>query len=337
MLKIGQIGIGHNHSDKIKAVQHYPELFELVGYAEENEEWVERRGSKPHFVDVPRLSVEEVLEKSDAILVETDVWDLTRTAQMCIDAGKHIHMDKPACGTVAEFKHLLDTAKEKNLVVQLGYMYRYNAAVQKLIDMVQKGELGKISAIHAEMSVIHTPKYRQWLGNFKGGDMYIFGSHLIDLIVYLMGKPNRVVSSMIPSAEDGVISQDVTAAILEYDHALARVYSSSVEWNGWANRCFTVAGSEGTVHIQPMEGNYKMNLYPRHTGRKYGPQESIPIELPPRSGEARYYEMIRCFHDYATGIAENPFSYEHDLAVHEVLNDVVGGIEMLGTELEAKA
>lgn len=336
MLKIGQIGIGHNHSDKIKAVKHYPELFELVGYAEENEEWIDRRGSNTHFGDVPRLSVEEVLEKSDAILVETDVWNLTKTAQMCIDAGKHVHIDKPACGTVAEFKHLLDTAREKNLVVQLGYMYRYNPAVLKTIDMVNKGELGKISAIHAEMSVIHTPKYRKWLGNFKGGDMYIFGSHLIDLIVYLMGKPNRVVSSMIPSGENGVISHDVTAAILEYDNALARVYSSSVEWNGWARRCFTVAGSEGTIHIQPMEGNYEMKFYPRHEGKKYTTQEFIPIELPPLKGDARYDEMIRSFHDYIVGKAENPFTYDHDLAVHEVLHDVVGGIEMLGTELEAR-
>ena len=100
MIKIGQIGIGHNHSNKITAIHKFPDLFELVGYAEENEDWVAKRGDKPHFRDVPRLSVEEVLEKSDAILVETDVWNLTKTAQMCVDAGKHIHMDKPASGTL---------------------------------------------------------------------------------------------------------------------------------------------------------------------------------------------------------------------------------------------
>jgi len=135
MIKIGQIGIGHNHSDKIEVLQRYPEHFQLVGYAEDNEEWIDRRGAKPEFANVKRMSVEEVLEKSDAILVETDVWDLTKTAQMCIDAGKHIHMDKPASGTLEEYKHLLDSAKEKNLVVQLGYMYRYNPAVCKLLEM----------------------------------------------------------------------------------------------------------------------------------------------------------------------------------------------------------
>jgi predicted dehydrogenase len=124
-IRIGQIGIGHNHGiGKMEAVRKFPELFEVTGYAEENEEWVSRRGSAAAYRDLPRLTADEVIEKSDAVLVETDVWDLTAAAQRCIDAGKHIHMDKPAGGTLAEFRRLLDDAKEKDLVVQLGYMYR---------------------------------------------------------------------------------------------------------------------------------------------------------------------------------------------------------------------
>ena len=334
MLKIGQIGIGHNHSDKIKSIQRHPELFELVGYAEENEEGVARRGERPHFIDVPRMSVEEIIEKSDAILVETDVWDLTKTAQMCIDAGKHIHMDKPASGTLAEYKHLLDTAKAKNLVVQLGYMYRYNPAVQKLFEMVKNGVLGDISAIHAEMSVIHSAKYRKWLGNFQGGDMYIFGSHLIDLIVYLLGKPNKVLSSLRSSGKDGVGSIDLTSAILEYDHAIAQVFSSSVQVDGHEQRRFTVDGMLGTVHINPIEGPFQMTFAPQHDG-KTTLHNAEPVELPPAEGWHRYDDMMIAFHDYVLGIRENPFSYEHDYIVHEVIDQAVGGIKSLGTELEA--
>ena len=122
-IKIGQIGIGHNHGEaKMKAVRKFPELFEIVGYAEENEKWIERRGAREGYEGLSRMSVEEVISKSDAVLVESDVWNLTEYAKMCIDAGKHIHMDKPASGTLEEFKSLLDTAKAKNLVVQMGYM-----------------------------------------------------------------------------------------------------------------------------------------------------------------------------------------------------------------------
>ena len=58
-IKVGQIGIGHNHAEaKMKAVRKFPELFEVVGYAEENEAWVEKRGNKEGYSGLPRLSVE---------------------------------------------------------------------------------------------------------------------------------------------------------------------------------------------------------------------------------------------------------------------------------------
>lgn len=119
MIKIGQIGIGHNHGEaKMLAVRKFPELFEVVGFAEENEEWIKKRGNNKGYEGLRRYSADELIEKCDAILIETDVWDLTATAQKCIEAGKHIHMDKPASGTLAEYKHMLDTAKDKNLIVQ---------------------------------------------------------------------------------------------------------------------------------------------------------------------------------------------------------------------------
>lgn len=39
---------------------------------------------------------------------------------------------------------MLDTAKEKELVVQLAYMYRYNPAVQECMRRIKDGRLGEI-------------------------------------------------------------------------------------------------------------------------------------------------------------------------------------------------
>ncbi|MGN0566891.1 MAG: Gfo/Idh/MocA family protein, partial [Candidatus Limousia pullorum] len=189
-IKIGQIGIGHNHGEaKMLAVRKFPDLFEVIGYAEESEEWVQKRGENKGYQGLTRCGVEELLEKCDAMLVETDVWNLTETAQKCVNAGKHIHMDKPASGTLEEYKQVLDVAKEKNLVMQLGYMYRYNPAIKRCIEAVQSGKLGEIYSINSEMSTYHPVHYKNWLTNFKGGIMYILGSHMVDLIVYLLGEP----------------------------------------------------------------------------------------------------------------------------------------------------
>ena len=118
-IKIGQIGIGHNHGEgKMRAVRKFPELFEVVGYAEENPKWIEKRGQLAAYQGLKRMTVEELIDSCDAILVESDVWDLTKYAKMAVDQGKHIHMDKPASGTLAEYRALLDTAKAKKRVEQ---------------------------------------------------------------------------------------------------------------------------------------------------------------------------------------------------------------------------
>ena len=253
-IKIGQIGIGHNHASALmSAVRKFPHLFEVVGYAEEKEEWVTLRGNHPAYQGVKRLTVEEIIEQSDAVLVESEVPTLTAYAKRCVDAGKHIHMDKPASGTYEDFEAVLTTAKEKNLVVQLGYMYRNNYGVKKCLQLIKDGKLGEIYSINAEMSTYHTPEYKKWLTTFEGGIMYILGCHLVDLILYILGEPKRITKFFKHTNLDGVDFADNNLVVMEYEKALARVFVSSVEVNGWGRRQFFVSGSKGSIDIRPIE------------------------------------------------------------------------------------
>lgn len=324
-IKIGQIGIGHNHGEgKMLAVQKFPELFEVIGYAEENEKWVEKRGNLPCYKDLPRLSVEEIIEKSDAILVECDVWNLTKVAKMCVEAGKHVHIDKPASGTLAEFEALLSAAKEKQLTVQMGYMYRYNFAIQKLMDMINSGELGEIYQIDAEMSTYHSKEYREWLKKFKGGSMYIFGSHLIDLVVSILGKPEKVYPFIKQTGFEGVYSDDNNFAVLEYDKAIARITNLSVEVNGWGMRRFAVMGSKGTVEIKPIELNVEMTKSTTDIASNAYQDMKEKVDIKDVPTLSRYDEMMKDFYKSVIGEKENPYSYEHELAVQKTLCRVVG-------------
>ena len=334
-IKIGQIGIGHNHgAEKMSTVRKFPELFEIVGYAEENERWIEKRGSLEAYEGIPRLSVEEIIERSDAVLIESDVWDLTKYAQRCIDAGKHIHMDKPASGTLEEYKHLLDTAKAKRLVVQLGYMYRYNPAVQKCFEYIKEDRLGEIHAINAEMSTLHKPTYRNWLKNFGGGIMFILGSHLVDLIVYMMGEPTKITPFLRCSGFDGVDLEDNNLAVLEYPNALVRIFVSSVEVNGWGRRQLVVSGQKGTVNIMPMERDCHMTYSDTSIATSGGRDMHETVELPPVSADVRYDEMMQDFYDYIMGTKQNPFTYEHDYLVQKVLHEIVGGVRFHGKNID---
>ena len=53
-------------------------------------------------------------------------------------------------------------------------MYRNNPAVQFCQRAVRDGWLGQIFEVHAVMSKYQPLAYRQWLGQSRGGSMYIF-------------------------------------------------------------------------------------------------------------------------------------------------------------------
>lgn len=334
-IKLGQIGIGHNHGEsKMKAARRFPELFEIVGFAEENERWVEKRGKNAGYEGLNRMSVDEVISKSDAILVESDVWDLTKYAKMCVDAGKHIHMDKPAGGTLEEYKALLDTAKQKDLVIQLGYMYRYNPAVQKCLEHIKNGDLGEIYSINAEMSTFHPVDYKRWLTNFGGGIMYILGSHLVDLIVYMLGEPNKVTTFLKQTGLDGIDFADNNLAVLEYDKALARIFVSSVEVNGYGRRQLVVSGSKGTVNICPLENPIRMTYSDTSLTDKTYADVHVDVHVEDHTANGRYDDMMQDFYAYIVGSKQNPFTYEHDYLVQKVLSEIVGGVRFNGKNID---
>lgn len=334
MIKIGQIGIGHNHGEaKMLTVKKFPELFEVVGFAEENEEWLEKRGNLECYKGLKRYSVDELIEKCDALLIETDVWNLTEIAQKCIDAGKHVHIDKPASGTLQEYKKMLDTARDKNLIVQLAYMYRYNPAIQKTFQLISEGKLGEIYSINAEMSTFHSQNYRKWLTNFGGGIMYILGCHLIDLIVYIMGKPDKIHSFLKHTKLDDIETNDNNLVVMEYEKALARVFVSSVEVNGYGRRQFVVSGSKGTVNICPLEQPLQMTYSDtKIANTAFGDRKEI-LQIEDNTANGRYDDMIKDFYAYITGEKENPFTYEHEYNVQAVLDEVIGGVKFYGKDI----
>ena len=334
-IKVGQIGIGHNHGEsKMKAVRKFPELFEVIGFAEENERWIEKRGNNKGYAGIPRLTVEEIIERSDAVLIESDVWDLNKYAKMCVDAGKHIHMDKPASGTLEGYKAILDTAKAKNLVVQLGYMYRYNPAVLKCFEHIKNGDLGEIYSINAEMSTFHPEDTRRWLTNFGGGIMYILGSHLVDLIVYMMGEPKKITSYLQHTGLDGIDLADNNLAVLEYDKALARIFVSSVEVNGFGRRQLMVSGSRGMVNICPLERPITMTWSDLSIADKTYEDRKITYPFEDNTASGRYDEMMQDFYAYIMGQKENPFTYDHDFLVQKVLDEIVGGVRFHGKNID---
>ena len=184
------------------------------------------------------------------------------------------------------------------------------------------------------MSTFHPVEYKKWLTNFGGGIMYILGSHLVDLIVYMLGEPNKITSFLNHTGLDGVDFADNNLAVLEYDKALAHIFVSSVEVNGIGRCQLVVSGSKGTVNICPLESPITMTFSDTDIADKTYEDRKIEIPFEDNTANGRYDEMMQDFYAYIIGTKQNPFTYEHDYLVQKVLSEIVGGVCFHGKNID---
>jgi predicted dehydrogenase len=318
-IKIGQIGVGHAHASKL-GVYRRSSAYEVVGICEPNAELRAQAEAQPVYRDLPWMTTEQLLNVPDlqAVLVETQVRDLLPAAELCIAAGKHIHLDKPAGNSLPHFRKILDAAAAKKLLVQLGYMYRYNPGFLLLKDLLKRGWLGEIFEVHTVMSKVVPPSQRKALAAFPGGIMFELGCHVIDLVVGILGKPAGV-TAFPQQVVAGDALKDNMLAVFTYPKATASVRSSAVEVDGGARRHLVVCGTEGTLHIQPLDNpSARLTLASDRGDYRRGAQE---LKLP------RYERYVADAADMAQilrGEKPSDYSYEHDFVVQETLLKACG-------------
>jgi predicted dehydrogenase len=239
---------------KIRVLQESAE-WELVGVAEPHTGWRSRRSGERGWQEVRWCSEGELLDDPTIrmIAVEADVPNLLPLAEKVIGAGKHLHLDKPAGADLAYFRRILDSAEKQGLVVQMGYMFRYNPGFDLLRRAVREGWLGRINVIHGSINSDIPAASREALAFHPGGMMLELCPHLIDMLVLLMGRPERITPFL---RHDGTCDDslaDNTLAVMEYPQARAIIECFATEANAFARRRFEVIGDRGTFVLQPLE------------------------------------------------------------------------------------
>ncbi len=319
-IKIAQIGTGNQHAYKMSTLRKLTDLFEVVGFVEDDPKLREKAQKSDAFKGLKVMSEDELLAVPglQAVAIETEERVCIPPALRCIRAGKHIHLDKPCGESLPKFKALLDEAKARSLTLQVGYMYRNNPAVQFCIKAVKDGLVGNVFDLDASMGRYDGKEYRDLIKDYKGGIHYILACHLIDIAVTLMGEPGKIHPYLRQSRSDGVL--DNCLAVFEYSGGrLATLRTSITEAKGFEHRRLKVMGDKGTIMIEPIEskgnmsgGVLKLALEEDRGSFKKGVQT---VAMPPLKD--RYEDQWREFAAVMNGTMVNPYTYEHDFIVHK--------------------
>ena len=314
-IRVGQIGTAHAHASKLAVFRDSPD-YEVVGIVEPSPELRSKATEQRAYQGLPWMTRDQLLATPglQLVLVETAVRDLLDNAEACVAAGKHVHLDKPAGESLPQFQRILERAERDHLLVQLGYMYRYNPGIQLLRELLQAGWLGEIFEVHAVMSKVVDPQSRRGLAEYRGGIYFELGCHVTDLVLGVLGEPEKVTPFSRQALAGNDTLLDNMLAVFEYPRALATVKSSAVEVDGGARRHLVVCGTQGTLQVQPLDNPRVELTLDRSRGKYAAGHQSI--ELP------RYTRYVDDAADMARVIrGEQPplFSLAHELAVQKTV------------------
>jgi predicted dehydrogenase len=330
-LRIGQIGTRHGHAvGKWQALQSNPDV-EAVGIWEPDP--AARATAKALRTDGPFVtasaapatvfgdahwfdSESDLLQDASvvAVAIEGRNRESLSMALRAIEAGKHIWFDKPAGDDWPAYQLLMQAAAARQLQVQMGY----SPGFSQISDWVRAGTLGDVFAIRAHMSTNIDIAERTQQSRHRGGILYDLGGHMIDQIVWLLGRPTRITTVLRNDATPELPTySDNTSTVLEFEHALAVIDIAAMEPRPVARR-FEVFGSRGSAILEPFDPAHSLRLALEK------PSGVQVFDLPEVPRQELYERELSAFVSVLRGERSPDRPPAHDLLVQETLLRVTG-------------
>jgi len=253
-------------------VFHAPLLEALSGFKLKTILERKTEKSKQHYPSIKiARTIDEVLNDEDIELVVVNTpndthYDFTVKA---LEAGKHVIVEKPFTNTSEDASKLIELAKKKQKLLSVFQSRRWDGGFLTLKNIIISGVLGRIVEYEA-----HYDRFRNYItpNTWKekagpgSGILYNLGSHMLDQVLVLFGKPESV-SARIGIQRPGGKVDDYYDLRLSYKEINVIVKSSYLVRE--AGPVYTVHGVNGSFvkyGLDPQEEALKHHQTPGTPG-----------------------------------------------------------------------
>ena len=205
--------------------------------------------SKPYFNLKKMLKEIEV----DLIVILTPSGLHYQHSDLALDHGFNVLVEKPICLLVSDAEKLYKKAKNKKLVLSVGFQNRHNKAIIFLKKAIKRKVFGKIVSISVVLRWCRYQKYYSddWHGTWKldGGVINQQAIHHVDALNYIFG-PIKKVSSFITKRLNKLEAEDTCVSIIEInDGALCTLEATTAARPKDFEASITVVGEKGMAKI----------------------------------------------------------------------------------------
>jgi glutamate-1-semialdehyde aminotransferase/spore coat polysaccharide biosynthesis protein SpsF (cytidylyltransferase family)/predicted dehydrogenase len=137
--------------------------------------------------------------KPDIVLLCTPPVYHVEEARAALRAQAHVFIEKPLSHESSGIQALIAEARRRDRNVQIGYNMRFHPGLQILKEVIDSGKIGRVMWLNVEAGQ-YLPDWRPWQ-NYResysaryelGGGIILDGSHELDYICWLLGRPTEV-------------------------------------------------------------------------------------------------------------------------------------------------
>ena len=221
---------------------------------------------------VPVTDFRQITENPDIDIVDIASPNNRHLEQLlsAMAHGKHIYCDKPLCANEREAAQIAEALKTYRGTSQMTLQFRFFPATMRAKQLIEEGRLGDILEFHGAFphsgsADPKTPLKWKLSGAAGGGVAADLGSHIFDLLHYLLGDfdslsaVTRIVYPERPSADDPnkmvkVDAEDDMQTLVRLKNgALGTVTASKIATGTEDGITFTIHGTKGALMLKAMD------------------------------------------------------------------------------------
>lgn len=250
-VKIGVIGAGYWGPNLIRNFKEIPQA-DMKMVVELRQDRLEHIQSRYPEIYVTK-DVQELFDSDiEAVAIATSASTHYPLAKACLQAGKHVLVEKPFTQNSQEARELVELGKQNGKQVMAGHTFLYNPAVMALRDLISSGEIGEIFYINSTR--VNLGLYQKDINV-----LWDLAPHDLSIMMYILGeKPESVAARGQMFAKAGV--HDVAYITLYFPNGV--MTDSRVSWlDPCKIRRYTIVGSKKMIVYDDIEPVEKVKIY----------------------------------------------------------------------------
>ena len=202
-LKIGVLGAGHLGKIHLNCISQLPNVYELVGFYDPNEEVANEVQDNLGYKKFN--SIDSLIDAVDVIDIVTPTLSHYDCAKSALAKNKHFFIEKPITETLTQAEELIEEIESKGLKAQVGHVERFNPAFLASKDYIN--------------SPMFIESHRLAEFNPRGTDVSVVMDlmiHDIDIVMSIVKSPVKNINA----SGVGVVSgtADICNARIEFEN-----------------------------------------------------------------------------------------------------------------------